>query len=196
MKEILRKERQMDNGEVSWRRFLDGEDEGFYDIVREHKDGLMLFAYRITGDLHDAEDVVQDTFVRLAIKKPRFFGKSSFKTWLYTIARNIAIDGLRRKKTDVELESALPFVDSADSVEEAYLREEVSLGVRQAVRELKPEYAQAIWLVYFEGFSNPDAARVMKKTRHQFENLIYRARLALKRELERRGENEDLYGNG
>ena len=87
----------MDSGEVSYHRYLDGEDEGFYDIVRDYKDELLMFAYRITGDLHDAEDVVQDTFVRLAIKKPRFFGRSTIKTWLYTIARNLAIDHLRRK---------------------------------------------------------------------------------------------------
>ena len=83
--------------------------------------------------------------------------------------------------------------ESGEDVEAEYIKVEVSQAVREAVRELKPEYAQAIWLVYFEDFTNPDAARIMKKTRHQFENLIYRARLALKRELERRGENEDLY---
>lgn len=183
----------MDSGEASYHRYLDGEDEGFYDIVRDYKDGLLMFAYRITGDLHDAEDVVQDTFVRLAIKKPRFFGKSTFKTWLYTIARNIAIDHLRRKNKTASLEDAMPYTESGEDVEAEYIKVEVSQAVREAVRELKPEYAQAIWLVYFEDFANPEAARVMKKTRHQFENLIYRARLALKRELERRGENEDLY---
>lgn len=183
----------MDNGETSWRRFLDGEDEGFYDIVRDYKDGLILFAYRITGDLQDAEDVAQDTFVRLAIKKPRFFGRSTFKTWLYTIARNIALDLLRRKNRTASLEDVLPYTEGADSVEETYLRAELSCGVRQAISSLKAEYAQAIWLVYIEGFSNPEAARVMKKTGHQFENLIYRARLALKRELERRGKDEDVY---
>ena len=183
----------MDVGEANWRRYLDGDDQGFYEIVREYTDGLLLFAYRITGDLHDAEDVVQDTFVRLAVKKPRFFGRSTFKTWLYTIARNAAIDMMRRKNKAAPLDDVIPYTESGEDPEESYIKTEVSLGVREAVRELKPEYAQAIWLVYFEGFANPDAARVMKKTRHQFENLIYRARLALKRELERRGENEELY---
>ena len=183
----------MDVGEANWRRYLDGDDQGFYEIVRDYKDGLLLFAYRITGNLHDAEDVVQDTFVRLAIKKPRFFGRSTFKTWLYTIARNIAIDGMRQKNKTASLDDVLLYADSGDDLEAGYIKSEIGLGVREAVRELKPEYAQAIWLVYFEGFANPDAARVMKKTRHQFENLIYRARLALKRELERRGQDEDLY---
>ena len=55
---------------------------------------------------------------------------------------------------------------TVEDVEAEYIKVEVSQAVREAVRELKPEYAQAIWLGYFEDFTNPDGARVMKKTRH------------------------------
>ena len=82
----------MDNGESSYRRFLAGDDNGMVELVHEFRDGLMLYLRSYTDDISSAEDCVQDTFIKLAVKKPRFNGKSSFKTWLYTIGRNIAVD--------------------------------------------------------------------------------------------------------
>ncbi len=86
----------MENGASSYRRFLDGDDSGFVEIVRDYKDGLILYLSSFTGDIYLAEELAEDTFVKLGIKKPRFSGRSSFRTWLYAIGRNAAIDRLRR----------------------------------------------------------------------------------------------------
>lgn len=88
----------MDNGASSYRRFLDGDDKGIEEIVGDFKDGLILYLNTFVNNLYIAEELAEDTFFRLLIKKPRFAGKSSFKSWLYSIGRNGAIDYIRHSK--------------------------------------------------------------------------------------------------
>ena len=86
----------MDNGAGSYRRFLDGDDLGIAEIVRDYKDGLILYLNGYVKNVHTAEELAEDTFFRLMIKKPKFNGRSSFKSWIYAIGRNVAIDYIRR----------------------------------------------------------------------------------------------------
>ena len=86
----------MFNGAGSYRRFLNGDDNGLVEIVEEYKDGLMLFLKRYVSDVYVAEDLAEDTFFKLVINKPRYVGDSSFKAWLYTIARNLALNYLKK----------------------------------------------------------------------------------------------------
>ena len=76
-------------------------------------------------------------------------------------------------------------------LEEEYLRTEQNAAVRRCMKGLKAEHTQALWLVYFEGFSYADAAKIMKKTKKQFDSLIFRARTALKAELIKEGITHD-----
>ena len=82
----------MDSGADSYRRFLDGDDEGLAEIVREYKDGLILYLNGYVNNLYIAEELTEDTFFRLITRKPKFSGKSTFKSWLYAIGRNTAVD--------------------------------------------------------------------------------------------------------
>ena len=70
----------MDNGASSYRRFLDGDDQGIAEIVGEYKDGLILYIQHYVGNIFVAEELAEDTFFRLMTKKPKFAGKSSFKS--------------------------------------------------------------------------------------------------------------------
>ncbi|WP_028514737.1 RNA polymerase sigma factor [Ruminococcus flavefaciens] len=178
----------MGNGESSYRRFLAGDDSGMVELVHEFRDGLMLYLQSYTHNISDAEDCVQDTFIRLAVKKPKFSGKSSFKTWLYTIGRNIAADHRRRDKRNrnVSLDDQAPIADEAD-LERSYLVSEQKINLRHTMQSLKEEYQQVLYLTYFEGFSNDETARIMGKSRKQTENLLYNARKALRTELEKGG---------
>ena len=87
----------MDNGASSYRRFLAGDNDGLAEIVREYSDGLIFYINSFVRNISTAEEIMEDVFVEIALKKPKFSGKSSFKTWLYTIARNISIDSLKKK---------------------------------------------------------------------------------------------------
>ena len=87
----------MDNGASSYRRFLDGDDKGLAEIVKDYRDGLILYLNGIVNNIALAEELMEETFFKIITKKPRFIAKYSFKTWLYTIGRNVAIDYLRHK---------------------------------------------------------------------------------------------------
>ena len=91
----------------------------------------------------------------LGIKKPKDKGKGSFKTWLYTIGRNVAVDYLRRnsKRTEISTEDCPGLVCEEQNIEIAYIKEERKITLHRALGKLKSEYRQILWLVYFEDFS-------------------------------------------
>ena len=180
----------MDNGASSYRRFRDdGDESGLVEIIRDYKDGLIFYLNSFVGNIHTAEELAEDTFVLLGTKKPKDKGKSSFKTWLYTIGRNVAIDHLRKrvKAEELSIDDIAERISDEEGLEEAYIREERRIAVHRAMRDLKPEYRQVLWLIYFEDFSNKEAAAVMKKSVHNIETLVYRARKSLKSQLEAEG---------
>ena len=179
----------MDNGASSYRRFLDGDDEGIVEIIRDYKDGLILYLNGFTENIGVAEELMEDTFVKLVTKRPRFKGQSSFKTWLYAIGRNVAMDHLRysAKLSGMSGEELERLAGETESLERTYLRTERKILLHQALGRLKPEYRQVLHLVYLEGFHNADAAKVMHKSKRQIENLVYRAKQSLKSELEKEG---------
>ena len=166
-------------------RYVDGNDEAFVDLIRQYKDGLIFYLDSFTHNIFEAEDLAQETFVKIAIHKPFFSPRAQFKTWLYTIARNLAIDWLRKqaKQNTLPLESAGDMPADEISMEQNYLRQEKRILVRRALRRIKCDYSQVLYLVYFEGFNNAQAAKIMKKSKRQIENLLYQAKKALKSEL-------------
>ena len=179
----------MDNGASSYYRYLAGDDSALGDIVRDYKDGLTIYLNSFTNNIHDAEELMEETFFKIAYKKPKFSGKSSFKTWLYSIGRNIAIDYLRRmkkKKNDTSLDDCLE-MRSGEDIEENYLKEEQKLMIHRALKKLRSQYSQAIRLTYIEGFSNSEAASIMHKSSRQMTNILYQAKKALREELEKEG---------
>lgn len=175
----------MDKGVESYRRFLGGDDTALAELIREYKDGLILFINRYVNDLHTAEELTEEVFFRLVTKKPGFYEKSSFKTWLFTVGRNEAVSYLRQSKC-ISLESYDELADTA-SIEESYLRTERKIAVHRALGCINPDYAKALHLSYFEELSNEETARVMNKNKRQIENLLYRAKKALKIELIKEG---------
>ena len=130
----------MENGASSYRRFLADENDGLSDLIREYNDDLVFYINSFVNNICVAEELTEEVFVELVVKKPRYSGKSSFKTWLFSIAKHITAD-----------------------------------------------YKQVIYLSYFEELSNTETASLMKKTNRQVENLLYRAKKALRKELEKEG---------
>ena len=172
----------MDNGASSYRRFLEGDNEGFVEIIRDYKDGLMLYLNGYVHDIHDAEDLMEDTFVKIYAKRPRYSQNYSFKTWLYTIGRNVAIDHLRREKR----RNARSLEDMGDTVadkvqlEQDYLKKEDDIILLSAMNRMNSDYRQTLYLKYFEDLSNEEIGKVLGKTRRQVENLLYRGKRTLK----------------
>lgn len=171
----------MTNGESSYRRFLEGDNESFRVIVDDYYDMLVLYINTYVKNPDVAENLAEDTFVKLVTKKPKFKGKSSFKTWLYSIARNTALDYLKSlSKIQFSQIEEIKDISSDEFIEDAFLIEERKIIINKALKSLKLEYRQAIWLKYFENMSAKEIAVVMKKTQNSVEHLLSRARESLR----------------
>ncbi len=179
----------MDNGASSYRRFLDGDDDSFVEIIKTYKDGLMLYLNTYVKNIHTAEDLMEDTFVRIVTKKPRFSGKSSFKTWLYAIGRNIAVDYLRKhsKFSEISAEELSVILSDESNVEKEYLKDEQKIILHKALQKINSEYSKVLYLIYFENFNITETASILNKSYKQTENLVYRAKKSLKIQLEKEG---------
>ena len=179
----------MDNGASSYRRFLDGDDKGLAEIVRDYSDGLTLYLNGIVNNISVAEELMEETFFKIITRKPKFKAKYSFKTWLYTIGRNVAIDYIRHnsKRLNTPFDDIENTLQDEYDLEKLYIIEERRIIVHRALKKLNVEYRQVLWLLYFEGLSNAETAIVMKKNARQMKNLVYRAKNALKSELNKEG---------
>lgn len=179
----------MDNGASSYRRFLDGDDNGLVEIIEKYKDGLIIFLNRYVSNLYIAEDLAEDTFLKLIIKKPNFIENTSFKAWLYTIGRNLALNYIK-KNSRVVLKSNNDVERSYQELkhlEEQYFSEERKIIIHNALKNINKDYSTVLYLVYFENFTITHTAHIMKKTKRQIGNLLYRAKQSLKAELVKEG---------
>lgn len=180
----------MGNGESSYRRYLDGDEAAFDDILRLYRDSLTFFINRFVHDLDAAEDLAIDTFMYLIVHRYRYHFQSSLKTYLFMIGRSRALDYLkhRDKFTMVELSEAERELPQEMSLEELILLDERKQMVNRAIAQLPREMQTAVHLVYFEDLSYEDAAKIMKKSRKQVANLLYRAKDKLRTILGKDGE--------
>lgn len=178
----------MDNGADSYRRFLDGDDNGIVEIIRDYKDGLIFFLNRYVNNIHIAEDLAEDTFFRIVTRKPSYTAKYSFKTWLYTIGRNTAINYGKKHMgnfSSVPVEDYNGLYRDEDLLEESYLREERKILLHRALDRIRPLYGRVLYLKFFEDLTNEQIGKVLRRSSRQIENLVYQAKRALKAELEK-----------
>jgi len=172
----------MDNGASSYRRYLNGDESGFHEIVKEYFDHLVFFIDRYVHDYGVAEDIAIDVFTYLIVNKNRYNFHVSLKTYLFMIGRSRALDYLRhhKKLTMVELTEASQVSSSDPTPEDIVLTDERKRALNRALEQLSDEMRLAIHLVYFEDLSCEEAAKVLKKSRKQVYNLLYRGKSTLR----------------
>lgn len=181
-----------ESDEILYHRYLSrGSEDDLRLLLERHRESLTLFIHSIVHDLDDAEELMMDAFAVVASKSNPFIGHSSFKTWLFSIGKKLALEHLRKRRIKAE-----PMGEAAVehfTPDLALLREERSRQLYLGLSELKTEYRQALYLLYFEGMSHAEAGRVMGKSRRQLYNLAERGRKALKEALERMGYDHADY---
>ena len=172
----------MDHGACSYRRFLDGDESAFDEVMKELFHGLVFFVDRYVQDTHAAEDIAIDAFSDLIVHKHRYNFKVSLKTYLYMIGRSRALDYIKHRKVIAftELSEAEGVSAEERSLEECVLTEERKRVVNAAIAKLPEEMRVVIHLIYFEEMTYEEAAKVMKKNRKQVDNLLYRAKKELR----------------
>jgi RNA polymerase sigma-70 factor (ECF subfamily) len=161
------------------RRAQDGCRASFEALVRRHQVALLHFLLRQLGRRADAEDVLQETFVRAYVNLRQFNPRWRFKTWLFTIARNLAVSHRRRNRhsnTTTELGDVGQSDDPA--IRLAQQEEHVSLW-DLARRALSEEQVAALWLYYVEDLSAGQVARVLGRSWVSTKTMMHRARKRL-----------------
>ena len=167
----------MDNGASSYRRFLEGDESAFAQIMQELFWGLVFFVDGYVHDTQAAEDIAIDTFSDLVVHRHRYNFKVSLKTYLYMVGRSRALDYIRHRKVIdfVELEESHGIADVSADLEERVLADDRKRQVNAAVAKLSQDMRVAVHLIYFEEMTYEEAAKVMTKNRKQVDNLLYRA---------------------
>ena len=175
----------MDNGASSYRRFLNGDESGLEDIVKMYGDSLMFFINGFVNNLSLAEELMEDVFMELVVKKHNFKEESSFKTYLFQIGRNKAYNVLKKNKKCSFLEDEI--LEDEERFEESVIKDEEHRNIRRIIKTLPKDYETVLFLIYFEDMSYDEISKVMHKNNKQVKNLAYRARLALKENLRKEG---------
>ena len=181
-----------DSDEVVYRRYLSrGDEADLRTLLERHRESLTLFVNEFVRDLDDAEEIMLDAFAVVASGTSRFDGRSSFRTWLFSISRKLAASHLRKRRFSVEQipdreDESLPATDYG------MLSEERNRTLYDALGRLAPEYRQVLYLTFFEEMDVDEVARVMRKTPKQVYNLTYRGKQALKEALERMGFSDEI----
>jgi len=161
-----------------------GDDAAFATLVRRHTARFYRLAYRFVANQQEAEDIVQDAFIRLW-EKPANWNPdagSAFTTWFHRVVINLSLDRQKKKKP-------LPLIDEAQLVDMRDTQEEIIIA-RQKQQRIEAELAAlperqrvALNLCFYEGLSNQEAADIMKLKLKALQSLLMRAKTTLKQNL-------------
>jgi RNA polymerase sigma-70 factor (ECF subfamily) len=170
-------------------RTLSGEREAYRVLVERHSAYVYRVAYRMTGNSHDAEEVVQEAFLRAYQKLRQFAGNANFGTWVYRIAANYAIDRLRQKKneesrrevstrkpeSDTEADSLSQIRDQSPNPERLAGSAQLATKMQQALQALTPAERTAIVMRHWDGCGIDEIAEVLKSNNSATKNTVFRA---------------------
>jgi len=170
------------------------EDEYAYDLlVKRYKDPLMSFIFRFVNDKTDAEDILQETFLRLYKNKHYYKEIAKFSTWIYTIAGNLAKTELRKKKRrnffsihnfmDTEKDYELP--DKGITPDREANSNITNLEIQKAIDKLSAKFKQVILLRDVQGFSYEEIAKIVNVPLGTVKSRVNRARLKLQQDLKK-----------
>jgi RNA polymerase sigma-70 factor, ECF subfamily len=170
-----------------------GDADAYRTLVERHSRALFRLAFRMTGNQQDAEDVVQESFLRAYKQLARFDERASFGTWLYRIAVNCSLDLVRSRKrrnenfapVDPEMEDPVLSLPSHDPTPDRMaMSGEVRDRVASALDELSPSERTAFTLRHFEGMCIEEVSRVLGCQPGAAKHSVFRAVQKLRRALE------------
>jgi RNA polymerase sigma-70 factor (ECF subfamily) len=172
-----------------------GDDAAFTELVEKYKQPVMNLAWRILRDATEAEDLAQNVFVQAYKSAPRYRATARFSTWLFTIARNLCLNEIRRRSRhpadsleagspETEEQPARQFTDPKAALPaDALLRRELEQKVGQALAELPEIQRTAILMCQRDEMSYEEIAAVLGCSLSATKSLIHRGRETLKLKL-------------
>jgi RNA polymerase sigma-70 factor (ECF subfamily) len=175
-----------------------GDESALVRLMSKHKDPVFRFAYRYLGNPSDSEEVTEEAFFRVYQNAPRFKPKASAKTWIFSIALNLARDRLRKRKksrgefsydqagdTEEENGSMLELIDSGvrSPVSHTQTSEDLKI-IYHCIQELPDKLRVPFIFCVLEDYTHDECAAILRLSRKAVETRIYRARQALRIKLE------------
>jgi len=170
--------------------FGKGDEQAFNELVRRHQERVYWVARRVLGTHEEADDVVQDVFLRAYEGLRRFRGDASLSTWLYRIAMNLSLNALRKKRVRRMLhleELGQEPASRADATDGPLLRREEDEALRRAVDALPEKQKQVFILRYYEELSYAEIALILKKSegglKANYFHAVQKIQKAMKRDI-------------
>ena len=164
-----------------------GQDLAFGELMGRYKKPVVNFIYRLIGNADEADDVAQETFVRVYRNLPKFKVRpgATFSTWLFQAARNAAIDHLRRRKQIFQsLEKSHEKVPTPEKNPATDFQSlEIGEAVAAAVAQLPEDQRTAFVLAEYHGMAYAEIAAVMDCSEKSVESRLYRAKQTLRHDL-------------
>jgi len=162
--------------------------EEIADWYDQHSKSILSFILLMVKDYQQAEDLTHDTFVKAYLYYDSFKNHSSEKTWLFSIAHNLTVDFLRKRKPKLFLkEFFLSQKDTNLLPEDMIKLKEDSYELYQALGEIKDTYRKVIVLRKIKGFSIEDTAKILNWSESKVKSTLYRAIPVLKKQLIKEG---------
>ncbi|HSC88393.1 MAG TPA: sigma-70 family RNA polymerase sigma factor [Polyangiaceae bacterium] len=165
-------------------RVAQGDARAFRELSQQLLGPIVNYAYRILGNRAEAEDVAQETFLRAWQKADSYRPTARVSTWMFAIAHNLCIDGLRKRRGGTwELDDERDEAPSSNNPAELLERKARAQDVRQALDSLPERQKMAILLSHEQGLSNPEIAQVLDLGVEAVESLLSRGRRKLRESL-------------
>jgi len=179
------------------REFIKGDLSAFEQLVIRYEQKVYQLAYRLTGNVEDANDLAQEVFLKVYRHIGQFRGQAAFSTWLYRLVTNTFLDEARKRKRRPTItmslderiiteEGDMPRELPSDDIgpEEGYLQKELQQIIQQALAELPPQYRIVLTLREIQGHTYEEIAEIAEIKLGTVKSRISRARLALRQKLQ------------
>jgi RNA polymerase sigma-70 factor (ECF subfamily) len=174
------------------KKFLKGDESALRFIVEKYMKPIYNFIYQYVSDVHEAEDITQEVFIRVWRKIKTYDTSKSFKTWVFAIAKNATFDYLKKKKT-LTFSSLKNENDDNDPVErlmdespfpdELMRRTDLKRILNKAMDKLPAQYRATLFLYYQDGFNFREISETLNEPIDTVKSRHRRALVMLKKEL-------------
>jgi RNA polymerase sigma-70 factor (ECF subfamily) len=161
-------------------RIAAGDQRSFRELVELHHRPLVTYVTRLMGNQSEAEEIVQEVFVRVWQRATDYRVGYRATTWLHRIGHNLAVDQLRRRRGNREVDEEEDFAPPSQRPHELLEHKQRTLSLREALDTLPLKQKTAMLLKYEQDFANPEIGKVLELSVEAVESLIARGKRQLK----------------
>jgi RNA polymerase sigma-70 factor (ECF subfamily) len=172
-----------------------GDSDAFVQLVDLYKDKIFHLGFRMLGNSHEAEDIVQETFLRVYTNLHRYDDSHKFSTWIYRIGTNICIDRLRKRKGTYSLDAETHdgegvegyalLASQENTPENQLLVSEAQKHIREVIDKLPEKYKSVIVLRYMHDLSLQEISDVLQMPVTTIKTRVHRGREYLRQKMDR-----------